>query len=223
MKEKKGKTPRPKFHVYFPDKVYTDRMKYEKLKGKVCKYFTAFDPAAKDAARFFSGVENPKIKFFDGNLLLSDFMETVHVDEEITSATTDGKQESGIIQKGSRHCTLVSYAVRVLKRYGDTEQAALMFESKSEMCVPRLGEEELKSIWRDARKFFHEKVESNPDYLPPELYEIVFKGETLKPDDFTDLGQTKIFVRESNNGQPPVDMGAANDAPEGQREEQTSQ
>lgn len=196
MKEKNGKAPRPKFHVYFPDKICTVRKSYEDLKDRVCRYFPAFDQNAKDSARLFYGVENPVIKFFDGGVLLSDFMETVRTDEEITSAKTYGKRELGIIPEGSRHCTLISYAARILKRYGDTEQAALLFESECGKCVPRLGEEELTSIWKDSRKFFHEKVESDPGYLPPELYEIVFKGDSLRPNDLTDLGQTMIFVRE---------------------------
>lgn len=53
MKEKGEKTPRPKFHVYFPDKIYTDRKEYENLKGMVYRYFTAFDPCANDAALLF--------------------------------------------------------------------------------------------------------------------------------------------------------------------------
>lgn len=199
MKPKGGKSPRPKFHVYFPVKVYTSREEYENLKDKVCRYFPVFDPNAKDSARFFFGVENPKIEFFDGELLLSDFVETIHADEEAAYGKISKEQESSIIPEGTRHCTLVSYAARVLKRHGDTEQAALLFKSESEKCVPRLSEEELTSIWSDSRTFFHEKIESSPDYLPPELYEIVFKGGTLKPEDFTDLGQTKIFVRESKD------------------------
>lgn len=67
-KEKNGKAPRPKFHVYFPVKVYTDRSEYENLKNRVCRYFPEFDQNAKDSARFFFGVENPIVDFFDGSL-----------------------------------------------------------------------------------------------------------------------------------------------------------
>ena len=79
MKIKDGKAARPKFHVYFPDRLIENSTEYQKLKNKVCVYFTAFDANAKDSARFFFGVENPQIEFYDGDIVLSDFMETVEI------------------------------------------------------------------------------------------------------------------------------------------------
>ena len=58
-----------------------------------------------------------------------------------------------------------------------------------------MEETELISIWESVCKHYHEKTENSPDYLPPELYELFSKAETLKPNDFTDLGQTNVFVK----------------------------
>ena len=90
MKEKNGKPARPKFHVYFSDKVFTSADEYTQHKQKVCDYFTAFDPNAKDAARFFYGVENPQVEYFEGKTLLYNYMQTVKIDRtDSTSAMQD--------------------------------------------------------------------------------------------------------------------------------------
>lgn len=75
MKEKNGKTARPKFHVYFIINAMTNEKRLAKLKKDVQKYFPAFDPAALDTARFLYGVENPKVEFYDGDTPLDAFME----------------------------------------------------------------------------------------------------------------------------------------------------
>lgn len=74
MKSKGGRKPRPKFHVYFQHEIISDLKEYENLKNNVCNYFPSFDDNAKDAARFFFGVESPQIEYFDGNITLTDFM-----------------------------------------------------------------------------------------------------------------------------------------------------
>ena len=53
MKQKGEKSPRPKFHVYFPHQVITSKEEYQHLKEQVCAYFPAFDANAKDVSRFF--------------------------------------------------------------------------------------------------------------------------------------------------------------------------
>ena len=64
--KQKGKySPRPRFHVYFAIDPMTDAADFAALKDKVCAYFPQFDINAKDAARFFFGVENPQIKFYE--------------------------------------------------------------------------------------------------------------------------------------------------------------
>lgn len=105
MKEKDGKTPRPKFHVYFPDATYNDASKYSKHKEKVCQYFTAFDPMAKDATRVFFGVEQPKVEYFSGTRFLFEFMETVTIPTKSENKRADKHiaNRTGIILEGERN------------------------------------------------------------------------------------------------------------------------
>jgi len=64
-KQKGIYSPRPRFHVYFMIDKITDARAYAALKDKVCAYFPQFDKNAKCAARFFFGVENPQIEFYE--------------------------------------------------------------------------------------------------------------------------------------------------------------
>lgn len=177
MKWKEGKAPRPKFHVYFPHQVITDAEEYNKLKRKVCVYFNAFDPNAIDVARFFFGVEQPKVELIEGTLSLVDFMSSVNSpepNERISSAHTPTPPVNPItkekIPEGKRNTTLSRYGAKVLRRWGNSEKAYQLFLEKSKLCVPPLLERELSSIWKSAVKFFHETVEQDPDYIRPEFY-----------------------------------------------------
>ena len=55
MKEKDGKAPRPRFHVYFPIEIITNGKEYTALKKMTKELFTYFDKYAADTARFFFG------------------------------------------------------------------------------------------------------------------------------------------------------------------------
>ena len=199
MKIKDGKAARPKFHVYFPDRLIENSTEYHKLKNKVCAYFTAFDANAKDSARFFFGVENPQIEFQDGDIVLSDFMETVEIDIQESFNKNSFPENNSIIPYGKRHSTLFDYATRVVTRWGESDKAYSAFCSEIKKCVPPMEETELISIWESVCKHYHEKTKNSPDYLPPELYELFSKAETLKPNDFTDLGQNPSFCTASDN------------------------
>ena len=64
-KQKNRYSPRPRFHVYFAIDAITDAGEFTAQKDKVCAYFPQFDTNAKDAARFFYGVENPQVEFYE--------------------------------------------------------------------------------------------------------------------------------------------------------------
>lgn len=182
MKEKNGKAARPKFHIYFADKVFTSMEEYTKHKQAVCNYFTAFDPNAKDAARFFFGVENPQVEYFDGSVLLSDFMETVTMTADNLSETPSPQKSNNaecskslsidsVIPEGCRNSTLISYAACVLKRHGDVSETAYkLYIERSECCSPRLDYDEVQRIWKSALKFYREKIKTACDYVEPELF-----------------------------------------------------
>ena len=66
MKEKNGKAPRPKFHVFFPVEPIKDPAAYRAWKQRVWQRFPFFDKGALDAARFFFGTENPSVEIYPG-------------------------------------------------------------------------------------------------------------------------------------------------------------
>lgn len=66
MKEKGKLGPRPRFHVIFPIDLVEDAEGYRKLKDDVIAYFPYFDIGARDAARFFFGVEDPVVELHGG-------------------------------------------------------------------------------------------------------------------------------------------------------------
>lgn len=185
MKPKDGKSARPRHHVYFPHDAITDSGKYKALKEAVIAQFPFFDDNAMDAARFFFGNPTDEILWHEGELTVDCI-----VRPQETGKTT-GK-ESGIPQ-GQRNSTMSRFAGRIVKRYGATDRAHDIFIEESKKCIPPLDEEELQVIWGSARKFA-KKVQSQEGYVPPEEYE--FHGESLKPSDYSDIGQAKVISRE---------------------------
>lgn len=180
MKPKEGKAPRPKFHVYFPDRAFENMGEYKSHKEKVCCYFTAFDQNAKDAARFFFGVEQPKVEFYPGNTLLADFMKRLPEDSTIEDAGKRPKEKcfersvasnTNIIPKGERNSTLYKYALRVLTRFGNHSNGAYrLYAEESSKCAPPLGDDEVSKIWNNAVKYYNETISVSPGYTPPEQY-----------------------------------------------------
>ncbi len=171
MKQKGDKSPRPKFHIYFPDKLFSDRMEYKKHKESVCRYFTPFDPNAKDAARFFFGVENPNVEYFDGNTLLYDFMKSVTDKTDTEQAENPNIDDSDIIPEGQRNNTLLKFANCTLKRYGENDGLSYQaFLKKSERCSPPLELNELDDIWNSALRFYNTRILTDTNYIAPQRY-----------------------------------------------------
>ncbi|MDD7793828.1 hypothetical protein [Clostridium sp. 'White wine YQ'] len=91
------------------------------------------------------------------------------------------------------------FAARVLKRYGITEKARDAFWEHAKKCDPPLPDEELDTIWASAVRFFNKKVVSQDGYVPPEEYNANFEGYSLKPEDYSNIGEAKVLVREYGN------------------------
>lgn len=178
MKPKGEKTARPKFHVYFPHKEFTDIQEYRKFKINVCTYFPQFDQNAKDVSHFFFGVLTPQVEYHDGTVLLSDFMQTISVSTSKKdvktrkkSATTVQAVTTNIIPEGERNSTMYRYALSVLTRWGDvSDEAFRSFNEESCKCVPLLDEKELNSIWKNALTYYRESIKSSRDYVSPEQF-----------------------------------------------------
>ena len=64
MKDKKNKSARPRFHVYFPlSKNIESASEVSNLKHDIAEYFPNFDKAALDASRFIYGNENAEVLY----------------------------------------------------------------------------------------------------------------------------------------------------------------
>ena len=84
------------------------------------------------------------------------------------------------------------YAGKIIKRYGDTEEAYQLYLQKAEKCNPPLEDAELNTIWKSALKF-GAKVSTQEGYIPSEQYN---SGFELKPEDYSDVGQAVVLSRE---------------------------
>ena len=176
-KEKNGKAARPKFHVLFPIRECGSAEQCTALKQSVQRIFPYFDAQALDAARFFFGTENPEVEYWQGVRNLSDFLEN-----------------RGVILRGERNTTMHRFAVKCLKRYGICERAYELFRREARRCEPPLEEEELCSVWQSATKYYRNAIAVSASYVQPEQYGKA--AESLKPPDYSDIGQAKVVVRE---------------------------
>ena len=168
MKEKNGKAPRPKFHVYFPlSKSITDYMAVEDLKRKLQRMFPAFDPNATKTTQFIFAVPEPKVEEYRGSLRIDQFIKS---DERLPE----------VINEGHRNETLSKYAGKVITCLGDTAKAREAFDRAAERCAPPLETEELNTIWQSAQGFYRDTVRKTPGYVEPEDYDEYDEAEGHK-------------------------------------------
>lgn len=202
MKPKNGKAPRPKFHVGFIIDKCTNAEQYAGIKASVRMKYPFFDRNALDAARFFFGAEvKPEdITIHEGFETIEEFLEI----DRVNLPNEEPKQSSGstyapyskIIHSGERNSTLSRFAARILKKYGNTEKTYQLFLQRADDCEEPLSDEELRTIWNSAVGFFNKTVSTDPDYKAPEEYNNDFGNFSLKPDDYSDVGEAVVFARE---------------------------
>ena len=188
MKQKGDKAPRPKFHVFFAIDRVTEPGQYSEMKKLVNTIFPYFDTKALDAARFFFGTKEPEVEIFDGPMTLTTFL----ADDDFDANMDSGSYGDIVIPEGSRNATLSHYAGRILKRFGNTDEAHKHFAEVAACCQPPLEQSELDSIWRSAQRFYG-KVAAQEGYIPPEQYN---QDLQLKPSDYSDVGQATVLARE---------------------------
>lgn len=186
MKEKNGRSARPKFHAFFAISPITDPQEYSDLKKHLYSIFPYFDTKALDAARFYFGTATPKVDIFEGTLTLTDFLIADEFDRDLPSPS----RSSATITEGSRNATMSRFAGCVLKKYGDNEMALQCFMEEAEKCNPPLEHKELMTIWHSAQKFYA-KVQQQDGYIAPEQYN---QGYSLRPSDYSDIGQAKVLA-----------------------------
>ena len=194
MKEKRGKAPRPKFHVLFLIDEITDPDEYSDLKKRVSAVFPYFDTRALDATRFFYGTEAPQAEFCAGSITLNECLELYYPEATEETFWALDSAHAPTIPEGRRNSTLSHFAGRVLKRYGDTEEAYAAFMERAAKCTPPLEDAELKTIWRSAQGFY-QRISQEEDYVPPEEWNPEKSGFRYAPDDCTDVGQARLLGR----------------------------
>lgn len=208
MKEKNGKSPRPRLHVYFPIDKITDKDEYSNLKIKLQKYFSYFDASALDAAKLIYATDIKDAEIYEGTKTVDELI------SEIEFANFDN--ESNQIQQGSRNNHMSHFAGKILKRYGISEKSKKAFEEESYICNPPLDNKELKKIWQSAVKFY-KKLSSQEGYVPPNDYEniswdkpIPFEREDMPVFPINALPDVlKQYAMEvANSTQTPIDMAA---------------
>ena len=184
MKPKGDKSARPRFHVFFAIPPIMDADEYAALKKRITMFFPYFDTNALDSARFLYGTDTQDAELYDGDKNIIDFL------DEDDFAEFDAQMEK--VPEGQRNSTMSHIAGKLIKRYGNTEDAYSLFMKQEEKCNPPLPESELRVIWNSAAKFGM-KVSTQKGYIPPKKYNTDYK---LKPDDFSDVGQAIVLAKE---------------------------
>lgn len=154
------------------------------MKRRIADTFPYYDTNALDSARFLYGNDSDEVEFYEGDKTILDYL------EEDDVADFDASLEQ--VPEGQRNSTMSHIAGKIIKRYGNTEDAYQIFIKKAELCNPPLPESELKVIWRSASKFGN-KVSNQEGYIPPEQYNSDCR---LKPNDFSDVGQATVLATE---------------------------
>lgn len=183
-KVKGNKSARSRHHIYFPHEPITVADEVAGIKTRLQEIAPFFDDNALDAARFIFGHTPADIVWHEGSRTIVDFL------DELDFAEYDNNSQS--IVEGSRNSTMSHIAGKLIKRYGNTDKAHDIFLEKATLCNPPLEDSELALIWSSAIKF-GKKVQSQVGYVSPEEFN---KGYSLKPDDYSDIGQAKVLARE---------------------------
>ncbi len=215
MKQKGGKSPKPRFHVDFIIDEEDDYETFANLKKQVFSVFPFFDDQAQDVARFLYGTESPEVEYHDGSLTLTAFM------KEYEAADAFANMDE-VITEGHRNSTLSRFAGRIIVKLDDTEEAHNRFLEEAKKCDVPLPDNELRSIWKSAQGFL-KKIKSTGTYVVPGAYSgksgSEIKWQTPIPfDEFTlptfPVEALPMVVRDyvlavSESTQTPVDMSAS--------------
>ena len=175
MKEKNGKSPRPKFHIYF---ILHEEIRHASriraIKEELLKLIPDADAGAKDAARFIYGVDKPEILYFDGEKDIISFLNEKYKssEEDLFTSNDASKQEERqkkhtakrnesqeVIPEGTRNNKLYSAGIHHILTCEREEEAKKKFWfGDCQKCNPKLPDEECGQIWRsvinsDANKY----------------------------------------------------------------------
>ena len=214
MRQKGSRSPRPRFHVTFEVSTITEPDSYTAFMRKVHGLYPFFDGNALDAARFFFGNPDTEIQFFPGTMTLTEFI----AEHEAEQAFAELGET---IPEGSRNNTLYKSAVKILKRWGDSQESYQLYFDQADKCSPPLEDDEVERIWQSARKFYNSTIASAPDYKEPSEYNpsspvqwetpIPFEQAVLPvfPVDALPTTVRDYVLAVAESTQTPVDMSAS--------------
>lgn len=166
MKPKGGKAPRPKYHIYFPIHPVVDAAAYADLKQRVITRFPWFDTNAADAARFFFGVENPKVQLIEGSGRRID--EYLLLFGPASTVSSEGRSEPlhqrddkvyqpfvlpDVVPCGERNSTLFKYAAQLRARGLSENETRILLAAANETCEIPLEPAELDTILQSAMRY----------------------------------------------------------------------
>lgn len=174
MKQKDGKSPRPKEHYLFPTHVLKSSEEYTDIVKALVTMFPQlhFDIAVTGAAQLNFGVEHPIVSYVDGSKNITDYISSIRQKKtEQTPATKS--EDTSVIPQGKRNTTLHQYALRVLTRYGVSESTYHSYYKEAQKCSPLLEQKELQAIWDGAVNYYNSTIKTEADYISPSIYNAV--------------------------------------------------
>lgn len=185
------------------DEEFTDKEDRDRVQKAIIAAFPQSDIDCVNADRIFFGTDKGLIDgYTDYDAVckkadLLEFAEKFHLPDEQPKGKAqpiaDKPKFGETIPTGQRHGTLVSFAVKVLTKYGNTDRAYELYQERVSQCDSPMPDSEVSAIWKDACAYHEKNVSRNPNYLAPDEYAF---AESLEPLDYTDIGQAKVFVRE---------------------------
>ena len=192
MLQKGDKSARPRFHFIATISRCDSAEKVAAIKRALYRKYPFFDGNALDAGRFMFGadVSEDEVFWHEGFLTVDEIVTDLDYTPEEYAVP-----DCGTILEGARNNTMSHFAGRVLKKYGVCDKAHNLFLERADKCDPPLPENELATIWRSAVKFA-QKVQADPEYIPPEEYNDEFGTGKLKPEDYSDIGEARVLARE---------------------------
>jgi len=198
MKEKDGRSPRPKEHYIFPIDETTEADEYTGYMKWLIEAFPKlhFDEIVKSAAQLNFGTEKPQVSYIPGELSINKFMEQLATEKwEKQVRTVQVPKFADVIPIGQRNKTLSRFAAAVLKKYGNEDgKAYAAFREKTVTCEQPLPDSELSTIWRSAEGNYTRNTSKQPGYIPPAEYVAADFSKSLEPSDYTDIGQANVIA-----------------------------
>lgn len=181
MKEKDGRSPRPKFHNLFAIEETTDKTVFTGYMTALIERFPQlhFDNEVKGAAQLNFGVEGAEVTYTKGEKTLTDFFGGACQSDGDTASEstqdTDPPEYPGIVPQGKREQAMFDEATRIVTRYGDTPESRAIYDEfiKRLEVIPKEADPPQPKagyFWARAQKHYHDKTEKRPGYKEPKEF-----------------------------------------------------